>query len=450
MKKTVRFIFATMFFAGIGSVAAQSHYYHLEGDTVRGRCPIYYYSWWPTLNANGMVEDSLVNVRIPREKCMYHCADSTLRIIGIASTLMHENKVTHQEEMNPQLAATYNYVLYKATPGGLVELVRVDIVPDYETHPKRYMALPKTLRHENCSNFIPETIIAPLREYYFSSPITVTDSFYLGTYYNMNVSFENNELGSAQLSYQCNHWVLYDNMQLVTSETTTPPSPCDVNLPIRKFIDFNHLNELSRTTEKGYVLVFPIIEVDTVGLPYDTAFFACYRPEKIQYIQLLETAIRVEWLNEGHSEWMVSVVAAGGDPDTGRIQHTTVLHTSFYGLSTDTTYDIYVRGLCRFGWSDWSVPIRYIPQGYHPQNIEEAEPSLFILAPNPAKGLVVIESESALVGVAEVIDLQGKTLISAPLSGSHTPLDISTLPTGNYLVRINTAQGSATRKLSIL
>ena len=49
-KKYKTIIITAVMLSFMGGATAQSHYYHLVGDTVDGRSPIYYYDWWPNVD----------------------------------------------------------------------------------------------------------------------------------------------------------------------------------------------------------------------------------------------------------------------------------------------------------------------------------------------------------------------------------------------------------------
>ena len=162
-----------------GSVVAQNGY-HQVGDTVRGKCPIYQYEqgWWPSLNASGHT-DSLINTAFSTFGYMKHTTNTPLKIIGVASTWARLDRTNMQEDLDTSIDGTLYYVLLDATAGGPVELTRVCWTDDYSTHSTRYLELPRR-GGESCDQMQDYTAIVPLREYYFDSAITVTDSFYLG------------------------------------------------------------------------------------------------------------------------------------------------------------------------------------------------------------------------------------------------------------------------------
>ena len=70
------------------------------------------------------------------------------------------------------------------------------------------------------------------------------------------------------------------------------------------------------------------------------------------------------------------------------------------------------------------------------------------MLPNPAHGQVSVISSYRLSRV-EVYDLQGRALLSHDDEGLSTVLDISSLPSGQYIMVIHTPAGLATKKLTV-
>ena len=71
------------------------------------------------------------------------------------------------------------------------------------------------------------------------------------------------------------------------------------------------------------------------------------------------------------------------------------------------------------------------------------------LHPNPATSEVIITTPYSISGELRVFDTTGKLLIydHEALFGNSYSLDISSLSTGAYFVRLNTAKGEVTKKL---
>ena len=72
-----------------------------------------------------------------------------------------------------------------------------------------------------------------------------------------------------------------------------------------------------------------------------------------------------------------------------------------------------------------------------------------LIYPNPAHGMVQIESQSQINRV-EVIDILGKTMLQAHPEGNSTTLRLEQLQTGIYFVRVSTAEGVKTKRLQVV
>lgn len=454
MKKV---LFVLSFIAAAGSAMAQGGYYHQVGDTVRGKCPIYQYEqdWWPTLNAIGHT-DSMIGTMYTFGY-MKHTTSTPLKIIGVASTwarLDNSNPYNMQEDMDTSIDGTLYYVLFDATTGGLVEKARVCWSDDYRTHPKRYMELPRKGGAFTCEEMLDNTTIVPLREYYFDSAITVTDSFYLGCEVpDIDISGPN---GFAILSYIISHMWDYCVYFTDLDSNNTQYKDCETKIPTFTYYDSSRLDhQWHYYTYKRFQLVFPIIEVDTT--------IGCNAPGNPQVAYRDSLRVRVEWTDTSNARWEVSRTAPGGDPDAGLITPTTNPYIEYTDIDNDSAYQVYVRGYCVAsiweGWSNWSTPclIDSIPTPPTPpdpidpnEGIDEISNSQFSISPNPAKGIVTLTCAEPLLGNVEIIDMSGRVVNTIKPLGSQTlTVNVSALPAGAYLVRVTTPKGTSTKKLTI-
>lgn len=440
MKANKRIILLAALTLAAYAAHAQSGYYHQVGDTVRGKSPIYHYEhgWWPTLNASGHT-DSLIGT-IGTFGYMKHTTNTPLKVIGIASTWARLDRTTMQEDLDPSIDGTLYYVLLDATAGGPVELTRVCWTDDYLTHPKRYLELPRRGGAASCDQMQDFTAIVPLREYYFDSAITVTDSFYLGC-----ATTDPTVTDFDGFSYIASH--MWDYCAYSSAEANGTYKECAIDLPEFTYYDSSRLdNQWHYYTHKRFQLIFPIIEVDTF----------CITPEEPQVADRDSLRVRVEWTDASNLSWEVSRTTPGGDPDAGLITLTAVPYIEYTDIDNDSAYHVYVRGYCETGiwsgWSDWSTPclIDSIPTPpTPPEGINTIEATDFTLSPNPAKSLVTLKCTGDMQGSVEIIDMQGKVWSKKVLAGHLTEFDVSALPAGAYLVRITTDKGTTTKKLSI-
>lgn len=443
MNKIVKIIIvAALFVVCAGTTMAQSRFYHLAGDTVRGKSPIYHYSWWPIQNSEGRVVDSAVALLFSTSY-MRHFTSDTLKIIGIASTMSYvnvENPSNPFEECDTTMDTTMFYILYNATPNGPEELARVCWTNDYITHPKRYIELPSTGGEEfnfSCDKLFPRTLITPLREYYFDSAITVIDSFYLGwERIGRHVNAEDPN-GLINLLYNLNHQVKYETLD---SYVLYNNEPCGL-VPQQLFMFHDNPTHWSYAMSSRYLLVFPIIEIDTMAL------MPCATPATPTVTFHDNARARVEWVDYDNYEWTVAVAAAGRSPESGRMYSAAMTYIDLTGLNADSAYSVYVKGHCHGEiWSDWSLPCRIdaLPN----EGIEKPGTIRFSLSPNPAVSTVTVAA-AAQQGTVTVIDMQGREMISCSLKGTETVLDIKALAAGTYIVKLDTPQGSSTQKLTV-
>lgn len=443
-----KIFFILSLIAVAGSVMAQSGYYHQVGDTVRGKSPIYQYEqdWWPTLNAIGHT-DSMIGT-VYTFGYMKHTTNTPLKVIGVASTcarLDNSNPYNIHEDMDTSIDGTLYYVLFDATAGGLVEKARVCWSDDYMTHPKRYMELPRKGGAATCEDMLDNTTIVPLREYYFDSAITVTDSFYLGCVLpDINTSGPD---GFAIFSYIASH--MWDYCVYYTDYSINSPyKDCETEIPTFTYSDSSKLdNQWHYHTHKHFLLIFPIIEVDTSTF--------CITPDEPYVVSRDSVRVRVEWTDTSNLSWEVSRTAPNGDPDAGLITPTAVPYIEYTDIDDDSVYHVYVRGYCETGvwsgWSDWSTHclIDSIPTPPTPPDslgITAIETADFSLSPNPTDGSVQLIGLHDELTSIEVLDITGHFLKAFENTAIFS---ISDLSSGTYIVRVKTHRDN-TEKVTYL
>jgi hypothetical protein len=86
--------------------------------------------------------------------------------------------------------------------------------------------------------------------------------------------------------------------------------------------------------------------------------------------------------------------------------------------------------------------------GDNPNRIETVTDRYTYLMPNPASETVTVAS-SFRIGDVEVYTLDGRRILASRVDGISTTLDISSLPTGTYIVRVSTNNGTAYKKLVV-
>ncbi len=429
--------------AATSSTMAQSGYYHQVGDTVRGKCPIYHYEqgWWPTLNTAGYSDSLISTVGGTAKGYMKHTTDTPLKVIGIASTVtrLYAQGPTIYEDLDTSIEPAMDYVLFDATATGLEEKARVRWTDDYMTHPRRYMELP--IKTGFCEAMEDHNTIVSLREYYFDSAITVTDSFYVGcSFPDVSIYGDDTNALNAFIYAAFHRW----DFCAYGAPEDSIYMDCAAVLPVFTYYDSSGIdNSWSYITRKRFQLIFPIIEYDT----------SCVTPDEPQVAYRDSLKVRMEWIDSNNLSWEVSRTSPGGDPYTGLITPTTAPYIEYTDINDDSVYHVYVRGYCKTGifsgWSDWSTPCLIDSIPTPPIGIKPVETADFTLSPNPANGIVTLKCYEPIQGSVEIVDMQGKCCFSKAFAGDVMEFDVSTLPAGTYLVCITTEKGTTTKKLSI-
>ena len=86
--------------------------------------------------------------------------------------------------------------------------------------------------------------------------------------------------------------------------------------------------------------------------------------------------------------------------------------------------------------TDSGRPFTYMPQNGTPVGISEADKNeIFSVYPNPTSGRIHLVTSGE--GVAELYDIMGHLVGTFVLSGKDSDIDMSSLPQGIYLLRLN-------------
>jgi hypothetical protein len=70
------------------------------------------------------------------------------------------------------------------------------------------------------------------------------------------------------------------------------------------------------------------------------------------------------------------------------------------------------------------------------------------LFPNPASGIVHIRTTGFVVSHIRIIDLQGRVLLNE--DGDHHEIDVTSLPSGMYLLQLNANDGSFVNRKMVI
>lgn len=145
----------------------------------------------------------------------------------------------------------------------------------------------------------------------------------------------------------------------------------------------------------------------------------------------------VQWWKTRSMEHLIPDRCIGWEADIPAEHMDTVYENSNYCYWTPYRYMLFL------------FPI-YNPEEVHHDGIETPRgiARYVTVSPNPAKDKAQVISSFPLIGV-EVYDLTGRKVYGQAASGPSTWMDISSWPTGTYMVKVNTSMGEVTKKLQV-
>lgn len=206
------------------------------------------------------------------------------------------------------------------------------------------------------------------------------------------------------------------------------------------------LTDLSANTAYTYRAFVTTVNTTTYGneVTFTTLPMPCQAPTNLAQLSVTDNSVTVVWTNHAESdEWQIRYRTGNGDWE---VQNTTTTYCQLSGLASGTTYELQVRSVCdNETTSDWSTSLFVTTTG-----IEDYLQSQITLSPNPAKEYVNVQctmNNMPLEGAEiEVLDMYGKLLQTIAISSEITQINVSGLASGVYFVRVNTKQGSVTKR----
>ena len=170
----------------------------------------------------------------------------------------------------------------------------------------------------------------------------------------------------------------------------------------------------------------------------------CDIPTNLHAVLTTPTAVTIDWTPGGDEEtWDIEyngqTISAGGHPYV------------VSGLTAETAYSFRLRAVCGDGfYSDWTDALNVTTpaDGEEPGDttgIDATEASAFSLHPNPATSSVTIAAAAG--SHIDIVDLNGRTVVSTETKSSTSELNVAGLARGAYFVRIVNGSGVGVRKL---
>ena len=165
---------------------------------------------------------------------------------------------------------------------------------------------------------------------------------------------------------------------------------------------------------------------------------SCAPPTDLTYGQATASSISFSW-SAGGSEtaWDVNI------DNSGWHRVTTTSYTA-NNLTADIDHDIAVRAVCGDGSTSFAIT-----GTMHTGTLGIADNDAITVAirPNPATDIVTVSAEA--MRMAEIIDLNGRQVMSETMTDGSASFDISALARGAYFVRLTGEQATVVRKLIV-
>ena len=280
------------------------------------------------------------------------------------------------------------------------------------------------------------TIVTYSYEFYFDHPVSVVDTFFIGLRFPYG--------DSLAMSY----------MKWYMTTLNVPSIDCceyynndDSLYASRDKIDFcNYHTRLEGARLWGGY--FPILT------PQDTTW--CYLVREVSMFTATDTSITLTWRADNATQWEVEYAEADGM--TAYTVTTTTPRVTLTGLLPTTTYLAHVRAWCARDseYSEWSPFVELRTTAHQPDDTTQGPDTVSVdvvglftrLAPNPATGLVTVQSSYSLNHVA-VYDVQGHLVLEQKAAGTAATFNVGRLPKGVYVVSIRTSAGTTTKRLLV-
>lgn len=285
----------------------------------------------------------------------------------------------------------------------------------------------------------------PIYEVYFDRPHVENDTFYYGIK-SYDIATQHGSDVVRDSVFTGDHgdhgdqlWVLYSDLMRrgVTGQDS---------LVHHFYVDSLGKNNIAFLPEdmrrdgphQYYDCIFPIITPPP-----------CYVPELVGVEPLDATSMRAVWdPTPFGTSFEVEYGPRGFEQGTGMVIVTEDTSVVLSGLEPSQVYDIYLRARCTKCCEQWSdhALMRASTTGYC--GIEAPWLEGFSLTPTFTSTQTTLHAPVLDDYTLEVLTLDGRPCLSRHLRGDLT-LDVSSWPSGTYLFRITTTQGSVTKKLVV-
>ena len=433
-------------------------YYHRVGDTIMYDSPIYYHNWWgfedayQTQNRRHILDAYTSTAE--RKLLSYSFTAMPLEVIGLA-VLQDNSHIYYHDYPIPQQEY---YLIYEATPDSVYKVAEVPWSFD-DTLSRCFFIRGNGDVHGwdipdsdslCCNNGMRWYKYFPVVEYYFDTPISVTDSFYVGYTYNSWQDYL--EGGGFPFHYvgvlNGGGWVNCEGQSGIPSPYMN--EECGLYWPSIVY-GIPGTSTYVGHPDPWYAnywfipMVFPIIRVDTTVPPPDY----CPPVENLQVQAAGDSSVDVTWDAFINHQFGYEVQYGPRSMPMGNWQSEypdlNFVHLS--DLNPDLLYGIRVRPYCDADKREgkWCEPVYFFPTvgaATEPSALSEHT----TVSPNPAKEKVTIGSDYVVIKV-DLYDALGQHLWNFNVGSKQTTVDLDGLAAGRYHLLITTSRGVTAKTL---
>jgi len=234
-------------------------------------------------------------------------------------------------------------------------------------------------------------------------------------------------------------WTVYDPTTLVM------PTANAMNFSA---VNFNNVQEVGCIFFVGrpmYAYSFGLIQFSAYGVQTTTDSQAPTAPTNLTASNVVPASFMLGW--NASSKKNVAVILYEVFKNGISVGTTTATSMSLSGLSENTSYSMAVKAKDATGSSSALSPVLSVKTPAIISGMEENREVINIY-PNPANNWITVETNSDSQ-VVTITDLQGKLILTKPISGYTNRLNLSSLNQGVYILEVRSDKFIRYKKLIV-
>lgn len=174
----------------------------------------------------------------------------------------------------------------------------------------------------------------------------------------------------------------------------------------------------------------------------------CAIPANVTVTDITSTSANFSWTptsggNLGSLFYQYCVVTSQ-TPEDGPTNFTGVTGSTYFTLTPNTTYYVYVRSFCEGGvWGDWSQPATFTTSIL---TISDFAFKGFSAYPNPANNFVKLSNNTSINSV-EIFNAVGQNIFSQKYNDLNVEVNMENLSQGVYFMTVHSGESAKTIQL---